>query len=187
MGSLVNPKCDQTYHRTNKEPLLIRFNEQVELHHKKQQSPAKPAAPKAASKESKEQKEEKVVKEDKTHQQSQSPQKKQQQQHQPHQQQQQQQQLQNGTVTKKDNAVTLSSPSPSAPSASTASTVISKKTSPQHETVGGRKERKVFSKKELRELINQIEQNELPPDIGEDIVQVELNSLISRQFKAEQC
>ena len=44
----------------------------------------------------------------------------------------------------------------------------SKKNSPVHE----KKERKVFSKKELRELINQIEQRELPADMGEETVQV---------------
>lgn len=44
----------------------------------------------------------------------------------------------------------------------------SKKNSPVHE----KKERRVFSKKELRELINQIEQRELPADMGEETVQV---------------
>ncbi|XP_022653490.1 cingulin-like isoform X2 [Varroa destructor] len=150
----------------------LRPMDEVELHHKKQQSPAKSLSSKASSKEAKEQKDEKLIKEDKVPQTVASPKKKEQQQ-----QTSKEQQLSQG-ATKKENVESVCG-------LSGGTTVVSpatvKKCSPQHEASGGRKERKVFSKKELRELINQIEQNELPPDMGEDTIQHLVDALLNHQ------
>ncbi|XP_028968541.1 ribosome-binding protein 1 [Galendromus occidentalis] len=58
----------------------------------------------------------------------------------------------------------------------------SKKNSPVHE----KKERKAFSKKELKELINQIEQRELPADMGEETVQRLVDALLNHQNESKE-
>ncbi|OQR68831.1 hypothetical protein BIW11_01952, partial [Tropilaelaps mercedesae] len=149
----------------------LRPMDEVELHHKKQhQSPSKSSGSKSSAKELKEQKDD-AVSEDKAPQLAASPNKKQQSQA--------KEQNSGQGATRKENASAAATATGAA--ATSTAPATTKKASPQHEASGGRKERKVFSKKELRELINQIEQNELPPDTGEDTIQHLVDALLNHQ------